>query len=489
MQQSSARKKIMNENPEIFLWKNGQKQGPISISALDCAVRMGGLTPDTPAWTHKEPEWKTAAAILIEHAECLRENTVTAAVPARVFAVPGRQVKVATKSPKWHIGVGLAAIFGLPLFLLFIHLKQRDIGTAAASHAEKPVTAVRIASSLADAEQCVLMVRTEDGGSASAFIAMDEEGLYIYTNVHAVSSKNVVFSDFRGNPVGVSKTAEVVSVAGLSGNDTGVDIVRFPVIEAPALALQFASRELIEQKPPVWALGDSGGQSILRSLSGRLKGVGPYKIEVDCEFIQGNSGGPIVTAEGKVVGIASYMTVDQSIWAKGTEQEIRRIGWIPGNPYSWWKTTAEGLAHERAIVDDCMITSDLLLVISQLEITGTGLQIPEDWPEEVIEFMSLVAAHPLRMGIEQTSRTVLATSGSGNTVKMTTLREYQRFFRSCAEYQRSGLESAKKTIKSAFWEREMQKNLEYHMETLENFKSHLRRFEETGGESRTLSDS
>lgn len=302
--QSFGRQEMMNEKPEIFLWKDGRNQGPISLRALDGAVRMGGLSPDTPAWTHKDPEWKTAAAILREHAECLREDTVASAVPARVYAVPGRQAKEAPKSPKWHFGVGLAAIFGLPLFLLLIHLKQGRTGTPGERSGEQSVSAVRSASSLAEAEECVLMVRTEEG-AASAFIAMDGENAYVYTNVHAASSKSVVFSNFRGNPVRVGSKAEVVSDDGLSGNETGVDIVRFPVIEAPALALTFASRELIEQKPPVWTLGDSGGESILRSLSGRLKGVGPYKIEVDCEFIKGNSGGPIVTADGKVVGIAS----------------------------------------------------------------------------------------------------------------------------------------------------------------------------------------
>ena len=479
----------MNEKPEIFFWKDGRKQGPISLMALDGAVNMGGLSPDTPAWTGKDREWKTASAVLRQYSQYLPdEASIGPAMAAKVSPAPARQAKVSAKSPQWIFGVGVAVIFGLPLFLLFIHLKRGEKARDGEPGREASVSTVRSATSLFEAEQCVLMVRTEEG-AASAFIAMEGESAYVYTNVHAASSKNVVFSDFRGNPVRVGSKAEVVSDNGLSGNDTGVDIVRFPVIEAPALALSFATRELIEEKPPVWTLGDSGGESILRSLSGRIKGVGPYKIEVDCEFIQGNSGGPIVTAEGKVVGIASYMTANQSIWAKGTEQEVRRIGWIPGNSYTWRETTADELAQERSIVDDCMFTNYLLLIISVLEITGTGLQVPEDCPEEVDEFMSLESTHPLRVGIEQTSRSVLATSGSEGSVKMTKVREYQRFFRSCAEYQTSTLDRATKTIKSAFWGKEMQKNLEYHLETLENFKTQLKRFEESGGEGRSLTDS
>jgi hypothetical protein len=478
----------MNEKPEIFFWKDGRKQGPISLMALDGAVNMGGLSPDTPAWTGKDREWKTASAVLRQYSQYLRdEASIGPAMAAKVSPAPAREAKAPPKSPQW-IGVGLAVIFGLPLFLLFTHLKRGEKARDGEPGREASVSAVRSASSLTEAEQCVLMLRTDDGGAASAFIAMDGEKAYIYTNVHAASAKDVVFTDFRGNPFEVGSSAEVVCSIGLSGNETGIDLVRFPVTVTPALALTFATRGLIEQKPAVWTIGDSDGQSILRTLSGRMMGVGPYKIEVDCEFIQGNSGGPIVTADGKVVGIASYMTSNQSIWAKGTEQEVRRFGWIPGNTYSWRETTTGELAEEGLIVNDCMITSDLLFVISRLEITDTGLHVPKDFPEEVIDFMSLAATHPLLMGIEQTSRSVLASSGNGSPAKLTSLREYLRFFRSCAKYQESRLDSATKIIKSAYWKNEIHQNLEYHREALEKFKSQLRRYEELGGTSKTLAD-
>lgn len=74
--------------------------------------------------------------------------------------------------------------------------------------------------------------------------------------------------------------------------------------------------------------GNSLGEGVVTSIKGKLKGIGPNKIEVDSDFVQGNSGSPIVNADGKVIGIATYIKQIRKDWTtKDTRfSEPRRFG-------------------------------------------------------------------------------------------------------------------------------------------------------------------
>jgi S1-C subfamily serine protease len=494
----------MEKSGEIFIWRKGKKEGPISVRALEGAVRFGSIPAETPAWTQGNPEWKTAAVILKEHASLIQSVPIQSSVPT---ATTKENVRQRARSPRphfqwWAVGAGLAVI--CVFFLVLADFRPSaetgptektnisgqidsptDDGINASPRAA-PVRGAKNASTIEDSEHCVLMART-DQGSGTAFIAAENGRAYVYTNVHVASAVKLEFTDFRGASIPVAQQGEVVGISHAATEESGIDIVRFPLVQPPPVVLNFANRELIEQKPEVWTLGDSGGESILRTLKGRIKGVGPAKIEVDCEFIQGNSGGPIVTANGKVAGIASYMTANQSIWAKGTEQEIRRIGWIPGKNFHWQPTSARTLADERALVSNCMITSDLLIVISMLEIQDSGFHRPDDFPDVAEQVIVMAANHPLRDGIDETSETILALSEKGSGVKAEYLRTYIRFFKSCAAYQESQLEKAAREIRSSFWKNQFDQGIPYHRKVLEGFQSQIQRFEDSGGASETLS--
>ena len=188
------------------------------------------------------------------------------------------------------------------------------------------------------------------------------------------------------------------------------------------------------------------------------------------------------------MGIASYMTIDQSIWAKGTQQEIRRIGWIPGKNFHWQSTSAAALAAERSIVLNCMVTSDLMIVISLLEAGKAGFHFPKNMPDEAGTVMAMAANHPLKNGIEETNHTILTLANSGRASWVASHREYVRFFNSCVAYQSSQLEKAEKTIKSSFWKNLLDSRMQAHRENMRNFQFRLKRFEKSGGENTTLSD-
>lgn len=55
------------------------------------------------------------------------------------------------------------------------------------------------------------------------------------------------------------------------------------------------------------AYGDSKGAGVIVELSGQLIGIGPNDIEISAPIVPGNSGGPVVTADGKVIGMSTYL--------------------------------------------------------------------------------------------------------------------------------------------------------------------------------------
>ena len=81
--------------------------------------------------------------------------------------------------------------------------------------------------------------------------------------------------------------------------------------EGEAMALEVC--ETIEKDvrigDAVAVYGNSDGEGVITKLTGRINGIGADLIEVDAEFLPGNSGSPIIHINtGKVVGIATFYT-------------------------------------------------------------------------------------------------------------------------------------------------------------------------------------
>ena len=77
----------------------------------------------------------------------------------------------------------------------------------------------------------------------------------------------------------------------------------------------------------ILVLGNSGGEGVITSIKGEVKGVGHNEIEIDAEIIGGNSGGPIFY-EDRVVGVSTRAVLRSSTWiTKGTQfDKVRRFG-------------------------------------------------------------------------------------------------------------------------------------------------------------------
>lgn len=498
----------------IFIWKGGERKGPFSPKAIADAVRLGSIVPETPAWTGSDPTWRSVAELLKRMPQTTEPVIPPTSRPAGSGSAQDKKpVITADHSSSLKIGMAAVGLAGILLFGILAYRSGNTTGneisrpdsTRGAADSENGADGqtsnhptpgiVRWAVSIEEAEKCVLMARGSEGSAGSAFYAMDGGRTYVYTNVHVASYESLEFSDFRGRVVRVAERGEAVeSSLGPSG-EGGIDIVRFPTFDTPEYALRLAGRDVIEKKPDVWALGDSGGEKILKTLKGRINGVGPTKIEVDCEFIQGNSGGPIVTSEGEVVGIASYMTSDRTIWARGTENEIRRIAWIPRQQFRWIKASAAELAKERSLVDECLRNYAMLAIVLMLEIHEDGLSLPKDLDEEVNMLLAFTERHPLRESLLETTTKITGLARIGAS-KQEKKRAAIHFLESCASYHEQQLEMAEREVRSSFWKQILLDGgfnypfgLNDYKEFLIDYSERLRRYRESAWAEGSWSDS
>ena len=159
------------------------------------------------------------------------------------------------------------------------------------------------------------------GASLGTGFLMKQEGrTRLITNDHVARGGNPFFAKTcDGKVLKLEPTIEVA---------TDRDLVRMTVVgEYPAL-------ELATYTPKggqaIHVFGNSDGGDVATHLDGRINGVGPDLVEVDCGFVQGNSGSAIIDDDGKVLAVATYLENrnEPENWVKkGTRfNGVRRYG-------------------------------------------------------------------------------------------------------------------------------------------------------------------
>jgi hypothetical protein len=159
--------------------------------------------------------------------------------------------------------------------------------------------------------------------SGSGFICELEGERYLITNEHIVrggdplKAKLIDGRELRVVSLEVADDRDLVRMK-LATNSPPLDARLLPADELPDIG------------EAVTVYGNSDGGGVATSVGGRLLGVGPVLVELDAPFVSGNSGSPIVNTNGRVVGVATFVTHDREPdnWIKkGTRfAEVRRFG-------------------------------------------------------------------------------------------------------------------------------------------------------------------
>jgi len=193
----------------------------------------------------------------------------------------------------------------------------------------------------------LVKVNTKNGMSCgSGFITEMDGKKYVITNQHVVDD----VGSLKITPV-ASQHKNIIPLS-LELCKTQ-DLVRMHITnEIPALFIE-SNHPPIGDKVRVY--GDSDGGGVVTEIKGKVLGVGPNLVEVDAEFVQGNSGGPILNSDAKVIGVATYATFskDPEDWLSADTrfQEVRRYGIRIGS-YEWIKLPPEKFTSQLKFLSD-----------------------------------------------------------------------------------------------------------------------------------------
>jgi|BioPla2DNA2_1021312.scaffolds.fasta_scaffold10132_2 S1-C subfamily serine protease len=185
-----------------------------------------------------------------------------------------------------------------------------------------------------------------DLGHGTGFIVEHDGKKYILTNQHVLEAlKYISIRLYDGTVIRPSRVEL----------NKSIDLARFDITGSPlpALSLESYAPNL---KDSISVVGDSGGEGVFTELRGNILGVGPDKLEVSADFISGNSGSPILSANRKVLGVATYVlsrTAAPEFVTTGTRfEKARRFG-MRYDPNSQWNAiSVSELLRQQAVLTE-----------------------------------------------------------------------------------------------------------------------------------------
>jgi hypothetical protein len=147
-----------------------------------------------------------------------------------------------------------------------------------------------------------------------------------------------------------------------------LDLVRLE-IETKRLPLKCATTAP-QNGAPVTAIGNSLDAGVITSEPGTIKGVGESEIETDCQFVPGNSGGPILDASGHVLAVATYIRFGEKNPATaGTRYEKDRrfavrlhdgMKWVPIPQWDLYAKAGALIESSRRLADEVVAAAQSL---------------------------------------------------------------------------------------------------------------------------------
>ncbi len=140
-----------------------------------------------------------------------------------------------------------------------------------------------------------------DAGKGSGFTAKIGDKFYIITNLHVLSGQgNFTLTGMMDG------TKYPTTGALFASEDADIAFLSIP---PPAAYLEILDGVADNTKinDAVTIPGNAAGAGVATQVNGRLLALGPKLLEVNAQFVAGNSGSPIIhRPTGKVIGVATY---------------------------------------------------------------------------------------------------------------------------------------------------------------------------------------
>jgi hypothetical protein len=191
-----------------------------------------------------------------------------------------------------------------------------------------PEVEAKIRELLQNATQRLVLVRGTNG-VGSGFVYRIGNRPFCATNQHVIGgNSNVQFASLQSGNLKVGDAQVAV----------GHDLLVAPV---PPETLAFDAVSDITKEASIGdvvvVMGDPEGAGVVRPIAGKLLGIGPNLIEVSAQFVEGNSGSPIIHLKsGKVIGIASHASVRSFDMGRGEiAVQVRRFGYRLDTVKAW----------------------------------------------------------------------------------------------------------------------------------------------------------
>jgi serine protease Do len=216
-------------------------------------------------------------------------------------------------------------------------------GTKLSGTGEAPAGEVKGFEIPKQAINSILVFRRDDGGQGTGFIVKREvagkERFFVYTNQHVIAGCKTVPKALRADGSAVTLGKLVTAV------NYDIAIFMLEGAEPNFLEIQKNVDQEISVGEPIGTPGNAGGASAITFKFGKVVAIGPELVEIDAMIKGGNSGGPILLRNGRVIGIVSYFkqeTLDDARIADADKETVvRRFGYRVDNVKSWetpdWK--------------------------------------------------------------------------------------------------------------------------------------------------------
>jgi len=201
-----------------------------------------------------------------------------------------------------------------------------------------------------DVSKLVFVVISESS-SGTCFLLKDSTNNYIYSNTHVFSgSTNSIIKNAEFKIIPIPEFIEVAH---------DYDLMRFKATGSDGLHIG----ELPKIDDEVETYGNSQGVGVITKNSGKVLGVGDSSIEVSCEIVSGNSGGPIIDKHGNVIGIASFsIKRDEDQWNEATRYEkVRRFGIRIDQPIKWESVKYSDFKKDTVLLDAVSDSLDTII--------------------------------------------------------------------------------------------------------------------------------